>query len=192
MNKKSSREHSASRWPLFLVIACFILPLVVAWMLVQSPQSVGLGPLLNKGFLLQPPLDIKSEIELEPLQTITLEPSEWGAILFTNGLCEAKCVKAVSNLAVIRDVLGHSGSRFKLIGLFESEKDISGFMHIRNTNLAQQLAKLVKERGVVEPVSDGVVFLDWRGQIVNYFVIDADPASIKKDLQRLLRASKIK
>jgi hypothetical protein len=161
-------------------------------MLVQSPQSVGLGPLLNKGFLLQPPLDIKSEIELEPLQTITLEPSEWGAILFTNGLCEAKCVKAVSNLAVIRDVLGHSGSRFKLIGLFESEKDISGFMHIRNTNLAQQLAKLVKERGVVEPVSDGVVFLDWRGQIVNYFVIDADPASIKKDLQRLLRASKIK
>ena len=192
MNKKSSREHSASRWPLFLVIACFILPLVVAWMLVQSPQSVGLGPLLNKGFLLQPPLDIKSEIELEPLQTITLEPSEWGAILFTNGLCEAKCVKAASNLAVIRDVLGHSGSRFKLIGLFESEKDISGFMHIRNTNLAQQLAKLVKERGVVEPVSDGVVFLDWRGQIVNYFVIDADPASIKKDLQRLLRASKIK
>ena len=192
MNKKSSREHSASRWPLFLVIACFILPLVVAWMLVQSPQSVGLGPLLNKGFLLQPPLDIKSEIELKPLQTITLEPSEWGAILFTNGLCEAKCVKAVSNLAVIRDVLGHSGSRFKLIGLFESEKDISGFMHIRNTNLAQQLAKLVKERGVVEPVSDGVVFLDWRGQIVNYFVIDADPASIKKDLQRLLRASKIK
>ena len=192
MNKKSSREHSASRWPLFLVIACFILPLVVAWMLVQSPQSVGLGPLLNKGFLLQPPLDIKSEIELKPLQTITLEPSEWGAILFTNGLCEAKCVKAASNLAVIRDVLGHSGSRFKLIGLFESEKDISGFMHIRNTNLAQQLAKLVKERGVVEPVSDGVVFLDWRGQIVNYFVIDADPASIKKDLQRLLRASKIK
>lgn len=192
MNKKSSRENSASRWPLFLVIACFILPLVVAWMLVQSPQSVGLGPLLNKGFLLQPPLDIKSEIELEPLQTITLEPSEWGAILFTNGLCEAKCLKAVSNLAVIRDVLGHSSSRFKLIGLFESEKDISGFMHIRNTNLAQQLAKLVKERGVVEPVSDGVVFLDWRGQIVNYFVIDADPASIKKDLQRLLRASKIK
>ena len=65
-------------------------------------------------------------------------------------------------------------------------------MHIRNTNLAQQLAKLVKERGVVEPVSDGVVFLDWRGQIVSYFVIDADPANIKKDLKRLLRASKIK
>jgi len=192
MNKKSSRKNSASRWPLFLVIACFILPLVVAWMLVQSPQSVGLGPLLNEGFLLQPPLDIKSESELKPLQAITLEPSEWGAILFTNGLCEAKCLKAMSNLAVIRDVLGHSGSRFKLIGLFESEKDIPGFMHIRNTNLAQQLAKLVKERGVVGPVSDGVVFLDWRGQIVSYFVIDADPASIKKDLKRLLRASKIK
>ena len=192
MNKKPSRKNSASRWPLFLVIACFILPIVIAWMLVQSPQSVGLGPLLNKGLLLQPPLDIKSESELEPLQTITLEPSEWGAILFTNGLCEAKCLKAMSNLAVIRDVLGHSGSRFKLIGLFESEEDIPGFMHIRNTNLAQQLAKLVKERGVVEPVTDGVVFLDWRGQIVSYFVIDADPASIKKDLKRLLRASKIK
>jgi len=192
MNKKSSRKNSASRWPLFLVIACFILPLVVAWMLVQSPQGAGLGPLLNKGFLLQPPLDIKSERELKPLQAITLEPSEWGAILFTNGLCEAKCLKAMSNLAVIRDVLGHSGSRFKLIGLFESEKDIPGFMYIRNNNLAQQLAKLVKERGVVGPVSDGVVFLDWRGQIVSYFVIDADPASIKKDLKRLLRASKIK
>ena len=41
-------------------------------------------------------------------------------------------------------------------------------------------------------MSDGVVFLDWRGQIVSYFVIDADPANIKKDLKRLLRASKIK
>ncbi|MFL2583743.1 MAG: hypothetical protein ACJ0Q9_05100 [Gammaproteobacteria bacterium] len=192
MNKKSSRKNSVSRWPLFLVIACFTLPLVVAWMLVQSPQSVGLGPLLNKGFLLQPPLDIKSESELKPLQTIVLEPSEWGAILFTNGLCEPKCLKTLSNLTVIRELLGHSGSRFKLIGLFESDEDIPGFLHIRNTNLAQQLAKLVKERGVVEPVSDGVVFLDWRGQIVSYFVIDADPANIKKDLKRLLRASKIK
>ena len=192
MNKKSSCKNAVSRLPLFLVIACFTLPLVVAWMLVQSPQSVRLGPLLNKGFLLQPPLDIKSESELEPLQTIALEPSEWGAILFTNGLCEPKCLKTLSNLAVIRELLGHSGSRFKLIGLFESDEDIPGFSHIRNTNLAQQLAKLVKERGVVEPVSDGVVFLDWRGQIVSYFVIDADPADIKKDLKRLLRASKIK
>ena len=192
MNKKSSRKNSVSRWPLYLVIACFTLPLVVAWMLVQSPQSVRLGPLRNKGFLLQPPLDRQSESELKPLQTIVLEPSEWGAILFTNGLCEPKCLKTLSNLTVIRELLGHSGSRFKLIGLFESDEDIPGFVHIRNTNLAQQLAKLVKERGVVEPVSDGVVFLDWRGQIVSYFVIDADPANIKKDLKRLLRASKIK
>ena len=167
MNKKSSCKNSVSRWPLFLVIACFTLPLVVAWMLVQSPQTVGLGPLLNKGFLLQPPIDIKSEIELKPLQTIALEPSEWGAILFTNGLCEAKCLKTLSNLAVIRELLGHSGSRFKLIGLFESGEDIPGFLHIRNTNLAQQLAKLVKERGVVEPVSDGVVFLNYvYGQVL--------------------------
>ena len=192
MDKNLGRTKRASRWPLYLVIACCILPLVIAWMLVRSPQSLVSGPLLNKGFLLQPPLDIKSESELEPLQTIALEPSEWGAILVTNGLWEAKCLKTSSNLAVIRELLGHSGSRFKLIGLFESDEDIPGFLHIRNTNLAQQLAKLVKERGVVEPVNNGVVFLDWRGQIVSYFVIDADPANIKQDLKRLLRASKIK
>jgi hypothetical protein len=192
MDNNLGRTKRASRWPLYLVIACFILPLVIAWMLVRSPQSLVSGPLLNKGFLLQPPLDIKSESKLKQLQTIELKPSEWGGILFTNNLCEAKCLKTLSNLAVIRDLLGHSGNRFKLIGLFESDEDIPGLFHIRNANLAEQLAKLVKERGVVEPVNNGVVFLDWRGQIVSYFEMGADPANIKKDLKRLLRASKIK
>jgi hypothetical protein len=38
----------------------------------------------------------------------------------------------------------------------------------------------------------GVVFLDWRGQIMMHFPDTALPADIKSDLKRLLRASKIK
>ena len=38
----------------------------------------------------------------------------------------------------------------------------------------------------------GIVFLDWRGQIMMYFEVDAPSGDIKKDVKRLLRASKIK
>ncbi len=192
MNKIPSRGNLASKLPMLLVIICFLLPLALAWMFVQSPQRLIFGPLLNEGFLLQPPLDITVEDDLEQLQAIELGPSEWSGIVFTKNGCDVNCLETVSKLGVVRDLLGHSGSRFKLVGLFESDNDLPGLFHIRDVNQAEQLAKLIQERGLTEPVSDGVVFLDWRGQIVSYFRMNADPSGIKKDLKRLLRASKIK
>ncbi len=192
MNNGINSKIYPNRRPLYLLVIVFVLPIVIAWLLVQSPETLRTGSLLNKGVLLQPPLDIKSEKGLKALQDIKLEPSEWGAILFSDSMCESECANALAKLIIIRDLLGHSGSRVKLAGLFRFPTDMTGLYQVTGGDIVKDLSSLLASRFSEEAVKNGIIFLDWRGQIVSYFKLDADPSDIKKDLKRLLRASKIK
>jgi hypothetical protein len=147
---------------------------------------------LNKGSLLQPPLNINLDSGLRGLQVVKLQPSGWSAILFSDSGCESECERAIANLMVIRDLLGHAGGRFKVIGLFDAVTKILGGDTVIDEDALKSLSSLLASRLSMDSVRNGIVFLDWRGQIVNYFRLDANPSDIQKDLKRLLRASKIK
>ena len=104
--------------------------------------------------------------------------------------CEDNCLETLNLLSTIRILLGHSGTRVQINGLFASG-NAEQLGYLNDSDALTSLSTELATRTDIATVTSGIFFLDWRGQIVSYFPENADPADIKKDIKRLLRASKL-
>lgn len=174
------------RWTALLVVAAFVAPIGIAWWFVYVAPPAG-GAMLNRGALLEPPLDIHADPALAPLGAIPLAPGEWAMIWFGAGPCADACRAGQERLAQVYRVLGHDQTRVHRRAVAGAVGGDTG----DNILVAPALtARLGAATGIER---DGaVVFLDWRGRIMIAYGPEQSPGDIKKDLKRLLRASKIK
>jgi hypothetical protein len=127
------------------------------------------------------------------LNDIALQPSHWAVIYFDSGECRDTCSDSLSSLHKVWLVLGHDGQRVKIRSIINTTSASDTVENILNNAISLSLGSEIGTRLKLEesPVS-GVVFLDWRGQIMLYFPNMENPGHLKKDLKRLLRGSKIK
>jgi hypothetical protein len=175
-----------------LVIAMFVGPIVLAWWLaVANPPAEQLD-LLNRGTLIQPPLDIHSDAALSPLRAIELAPGEWATLYFSADNCGQACQASLTMLDTIRSVLGHDGTRVKVVAVLDETASEPHGLTIVDSAARARISAAVDHYVADDQAGSGVVFLDWRGQIMLHFADIGAPADVKKDLKRLLRASKIK
>jgi hypothetical protein len=181
---------SSSRLTAFLVVTAFVAPILIAWWMVRTPSLLADIGLLNKGTLISPPIDIASSEGYHPLRELEMSPGEWTIFFFSDSICDGSCLKALNVLRTIRSLLGHSGTRVNVKGLFPSENS-DELDHLNDSGTLKHLSSEVAARIGIPTVTSGFFFLDWRGQIVSYFSEDANPADIKKDIKRLLRGSKL-
>ena len=185
--------NQSRAWPMVLaLVAVFVAPILIAWWLVGvGPPSEREG-LLNHGTLIQPPLDVGSHAETQRLDRIELKPGEWAMMYVGPGRCEADCDRTLDKLATIRTVLGQGAIRVRIVALIdEAAESPSGVVTIADRVTRSFVSTTITGR-VAGAHERGIVFLDWRQQIMMYFDIDAPPGDIKKDIKRLLRASKIR
>ncbi len=190
MSEPAARKPRAAPTILALV-AVFAVPMIAAWWLaVVRPPSTGQG-LLNHGTLIQPPVDVGAHPELQALDEIKLEPSEWAIVYVGPGPCAATCEAALNKLATIRTVLGQGATRVRIAALIDDTTDSAlRVVMIADRTARTFLSATLAERGA--GMQDrGIVFLDWRRQMMIVFDVDVPPGDIKKDIKRLLRASKI-
>jgi hypothetical protein len=174
------------------LVGVFAVPIALAWWLaIVRPPSTS-SVLLNYGILIQPPIDVRAQAETRALDLITLEPSEWALMYVGPGGCETTCEAVLNKLALIRSVLGQGATRVRIAALI----DDAAAGGSTNVTVADQTARssisaTIKQR-IPQAREQAIVFLDWRRQMMMYFDVDAPPGDIKKDIKRLLRASKIK
>ncbi|MGR8918613.1 MAG: hypothetical protein ACU85V_03265 [Gammaproteobacteria bacterium] len=181
------------RLTLLLVVAAFVAPILIAWWFafVSPPES---SARLNRGVLIQPPLDARAERVLAPLGAIELGPGEWAMLAYTAGACGTDCNATLGMLRTIRQVLGHDGTRVRIAALADEAgaTDVGDAVElIVDAPARARVAAGVSAGGGPAAAASGVVFLDWRGQLMLYFADASQPGDIKKDLKRLLRGSKI-
>lgn len=181
------RGRGSSGWVAALVVAMFVAPILVAWWFAYiSPPNAGLG-MLNRGSLLTPPLVVADEPALAPLAQIPLAPGEWAMVYFTGATCDDACERGRQQLEQVYTVLGHDKTRVRVATVAAAGEASSEPLLLVAPALAARLAAAAPAA-----VTAGTVLLDWRGRVVIFFGPEHTPGDIKKDLKRLLRASKIK
>lgn len=174
-----------------LVSAAFVLPVLLAWWLARDGGPALGGARTNHGAFIAPPLDIAADSGLAALDTIELGPGEWAMIVYGAGHCDAPCRQALGSIASIHRVLGHDGTRVRLVLVSDAATDAEPA--VRNRLVDANARALLAKAGAAaraDTAADGIVFLDWRGQVMMTFAADAPPGDVKQDLKRLLRGSK--
>ncbi len=180
-----------SRAMLLFVVALFVLPIVVAWWMAVVRPPAG-DALLNHGLLVEPPVDVGRSPAARAFRDIALAPSEWALIYLSDGTCEASCLRQIDVLSTIRELLGNDGGRVHVAVLIDSGKvELPRVQAMVDATARAFVARALAER-VPAVGASGVVFLDWRGQLMMYFADGSRPGDIKADLKRLLRASAIR
>ena len=194
MNETPPRRGLPARVTLLLVVTAFVVPILVAWWMARVQPPASGSHLVNRGSFIRPPLDIRADPALTPLSAIPLEPSEWALVYYAPGECTQPCRDAIEMLQTIRSVLGQATTRVRVAAVLEHAAEVPPVTHLVADAAARTRLAAAAGSGT-EPgtaLDSGVVFLDWRGQIMMYFADTSAPADIKKDLKRLLRASQIK
>ncbi len=187
-------QRTKNRLTLLLVIAAFVGPILVAWAYVNGIFDWHARGLVNRGDLVAPPLDLSAYASRPALTKLfALQPSEWAMVYLEPATCGVDCAKHLDNLLTIREVLGQSATRTSVHALSAVEAPQTTHaarVHVDAEVIADLRAGLSSRRPAF--TLPAIVFVDWRHQLMMYYPTDAPLASIKKDLQRLLRASAIR
>lgn len=190
-NNDPQRVRSQARIIILVVVTMFVAPIMLAWWFARHGPPAGLHHLTNHGTLIRPPVDIRKTPATHPLEALHLAASEWALIYYGPGACSDVCAATLTKLAVIRSVLGHAGSRVHVVALLDAPSKVP---EASTTLVSPEARTFLTDTLLKRDVSKtdaGIVFLDWRGQIMMYFPTYAQPGHIKDDLSRLLRASSI-
>ena len=192
MNQGHGRMLSSRVIVLVFLVSLFILPIGIAWFMVRSEFFSDAAELVNNGALLSPPIAIDNHDKFRDLNDIALQPGHWAVIYFDAGDCRKRCQNALNTLQKVWLVLGHDGQRVKIRSIINTPPPLTPVENVAGNEVSVRLGSEIRDRLKFQesPVS-GVVFLDWRGQIMLYFPNMENPGLLKKDLKRLLRGSKV-
>jgi hypothetical protein len=194
----------SARWRprlmLLFIIACFLVPLAIAWLLVghwRPDSSVQHGELLN-------PARPLTALRFTPLNDRepdgTTLRGHWVLIYAGSaGECAAACQTALYDLRQVRLALGKDMGRVKTLLLLDNEPiaelrqwlvDEHAAMIVGVADLAArtELAGAFSQPG---SAGDWIYLLDPLGNLLMRYSVASEPRGMLEDLQRLLRLSKI-
>lgn len=193
-----------ARWQprlmLLFIVACFVVPLAAAWGLVGRWMP---GGTVQNGELLNPARPL-TQLRFVPLDERRLDGTtlrgHWALIYAGSaGECAAACRTALYDLRQARLALGKDMSRVKTVFLLDG----APVAELRQWLAAEHAAMIV---GVVDPAArtelasafakpgamgEWIYLLDPLGNLLMRYSVGGEPRGILKDLQRLLRLSRI-
>jgi cytochrome oxidase Cu insertion factor (SCO1/SenC/PrrC family) len=185
------------RLKMLLVWAVCAAPVVASYLsyYVIKPQGR-----VNYGTLILPPkgMPLDGSLGLADLQGLAVQPSslkgQWLLVTVANAACDARCEQHLYLQRQLREVLGKDKDRLDRVWLIPDQAaprsallpGLKGawVLHTDPTALPRWLTP---EPG--QPLDAHLYLVDPRGDWMMRFPANADPARIKKDLVRLMKAN---
>lgn len=175
-----------------LVGAVFLLPMVAAYLWRPSGDTV------NYGTLIRPPRPLES-FEMSDLQGNTAGidafRGKWSLLYVGSGPCLEQCRHNLYKIERVRLAQGKNMHRVRSLYLAPATiegravadslveyRSVQGY-RISRTELAAMAPQY--------DIDTGIYIVDPLGNLMMFYSADADPTGIKKDLERLLKASQI-
>jgi hypothetical protein len=192
--KKQQRE---GRWKLFLVIAVCAAPMIASYLAyyVIKPQGR-----TNYGALLDPrayPIPALGSTTLDG-QPVALDSyrGKWIMLQVNGADCDDACTKKLYHMRQLRLTQGKDRDRVERVWLITDNKPLETQLmrEYDGTRMIRAKPELVQAWLPAEPnttVTDHIYMIDPLGNLMMRFPKDADPNKIKKDLSKLLKASRI-
>jgi hypothetical protein len=187
----------SGRWKLLLVIALCASPLIASYFtyyVIQPEQRTNYGTLLDPRAHPMPALG-----------TVTLDGSpaaleawrgKWIMLQVGPGDCDAACNARLHDLRQLRLAQGKNMDRVERVWLITDAAPVETLLirEYDGTHMLRADAAAVRAWLPAEPQTtpaDHIYMIDPLGNLMMRFPKDADPNRIKRDLSRLLRASRI-
>jgi cytochrome oxidase Cu insertion factor (SCO1/SenC/PrrC family) len=183
----------SNRVTLLLIAACFITPMIAAYVVFHfwQPQSH-----MNYGELIAPQPMPDIALKLTNGENFHLKQlrGKWIMLQVDSGECQQSCAQKLYNMRQVRLAQGKDMSRVERVWLITGEMapnsaitgDYLGTWFVK-ANQAVFLQGLPKQ----DVVSKHIYIIDPLGNLMLRYPENADPRGMNKDLQRLLKVSSV-
>lgn len=199
MNSPDARKKN--RRILFLIVFLCLSPFVIATVLYLNPDWIRSGA--SNGNLIDPAFPTSRE-EFQGFddfsrQNMNQVRGRWVLVHFIRPTgCNESCVESLDKTRRIRLMLNKDLMRVRRMAVVLQQQPINpvnaawnGDTYLLRARAVSRIVKAAREFTGAQTL-DGFVFLmDPSGNLLMWYEPDADPYSIKKDLKRLLRVSRI-
>lgn len=194
---EENKQQNAGRWKLFAIIAVCVAPLIASYLTyyVIKPQGR-----TNYGTLIDPrahpvPALGASTLDGKPA-SLDAYKGKWLMLQVADSACDASCQKKLYDMRQLRLAQGKDMDRVERAWLITDEKPIETLLireydgtHMLRVKPDALKSWLPAETGTTP--ADHIYMIDPLGNLMMRFPKDADPNKIKKDIARLLKASRI-
>lgn len=198
MNTTDNKKRNSARLQIIALVAVFVLPWVAAF-LWTPPGRVNNGELIE-------PVVVVPEMLLQNAEQKDIEFSSlqhhWLLLTTTGGQCDERCEKTLYVMRQVRLSLGKHAPRIQSILLTSSplsSDDLSRYReadpnlviltpHSSDSEAAGVLFDAQKEQPTA---ANGILVIDPNGNLMMRYAAGFEPKLIRKDLSRLLKASRI-
>lgn len=189
----SNENRPPSRKPLWLVAAVCIAPFVLSFLAYHFYQPEGR---VNYGELIEGRQVSDSALKLADGKAFSFAQlrGKWVYVTVDAAACDAYCDKKLWQIRQVRKTQGKYPERIERVWLISdggppgprerSEYEGTWFVNAAGSDVLNALPH-------AGALNDHIYLVDPLGNIVLRYPRDADPTRIKKDLQRLLRVSRI-
>lgn len=194
---EKAKPNKGGNWKLFLVLAICAAPMVASYLTyyVIKPQSR-----TNYGALIDPrayPIPVlgTTTVDGRP-RALTDLKGKWILLQADNSECNDACRKKLFEMRQLRLAQGKDMDRIERVWLITDRAPIETILvrEYDGTRMLRADAQAVKawlptEQGTT--VQDHIYMIDPLGNLMMRFPKDADPNKMKKDIAKLLKASRI-
>ncbi|MEJ5896786.1 hypothetical protein WIT60_07995 [Aquabacterium sp. G14] len=193
----AAQRTRMGRLKMLLIWAVCAAPVVASYLsyYVIKPQGR-----TNHGTLITPPKPMSAEkgLSFTNLQGQTVAPQalqgQWLLVSVAGGACDAACERQLYLQRQLREALGRDKDRVDRVWLIPDQAEVrpallpalaqAWTLRVDASRLSQWL-----QPDVGQTLSSHLYLVDPKGDWMMRFPADADPARVKKDLMRLLKAN---
>jgi hypothetical protein len=195
--EQNRKQQSKGRWKLFAILAVCATPMIASYLAyyVVKPQGR-----TNYGALIDPrayPIPALGSATLDG-RPVSLNDykGKWIMLQVKGAECDEACTKNLYDMRQLRLAQGKDMDRVERVWLITDNKPLETILmrEYDGTRMIRVNPDLVRAWLPVEPgttVTDHMYMIDPLGNLMMRFPKDADPNKIKKDLAKLLKASRI-
>ena len=188
--KEAIRAGRIKMLLVLLVCAAPVIASYVSYYFLKPDGRTNYGSLLEVKPLPPAPLAL---LDGKPFAVSEFK-GKWVLVTVDGGACGDPCIKKLYAMRQVRLATGKEKDRVERAWLVNDNEALST-MTMREYNgtrmLRAQGAAVLKEFPAASRVEDHIYLIDPLGNLVLRFPKDADPARMKKDLDRLLKYSRI-
>jgi len=185
------------------IIAAFVLPLLIAWLLTSGVLPWLPKGRLNYGALVEPPVDLSKQTFLddgEALTRLDRKFGDWTLAVILETPCDNDCRDTLDRMGRIHLALREQMGRVHLAAIVDrgtptvdlKSVGVDAKTQVYRTVTADLIGLLREARALGDDRSgyNQLVIIDHAGQALMIYPPRPDMGGVHKDLERLLRASK--
>ena len=195
----SRSVRNRKRLTLIALMALFLSPVIAAWL--WTPDTFR-----NRGELIDPPRPLVN------VQMISADGNNvdlatlfgrWTYVFFVEAGCDEPCKQLADAIERVRLSQGKNEKRVRLMVITLNPDSLSSLEEIRlimpkimvlgvsASKKKQLLRQFMLQGGESMPQSGSVFLVDPMGNLMMNYPANTDPTDLRKDISRLLRASRI-